>query len=61
MDHQSLIDSLWRSIVVLLATAVSAYLAWRLLRPLLPLLFILAGLTLLFRLIVGTARQRRRW
>jgi hypothetical protein len=61
LTPDSITDRLWRALILVLATAFVAYVAWRLLSPLLPLLVVVVGLLTVYRLALGTVRRRRGW
>jgi hypothetical protein len=54
-------DQLWRAVLTLLATAIGAFVAWKLLAQLFPGLLVAAVLLLVLRLAVGGIRGRREW
>jgi hypothetical protein len=56
----SLLDQLWRAVVLLLATAGATWLAWQLLKPMLPVLLV-AGVVILGVRTAIFGGRRRRW
>jgi hypothetical protein len=54
-------DLLLRAVVTVLLAAGGLYLAWQLLAPLLPMLFILGVLLLVYRVVLGGVRRYRGW
>jgi hypothetical protein len=54
-------DLLLRAVVTVVLAAAGVYIAWQLLKPLLPALFILGGLLIVFRIALGGVRRFRGW
>lgn len=59
--YESLVDRLWRAVVLLLATAFAMSIAWQLVEPMLPTLVVFGVLVFVIKLALNGLGRRRRW